>query len=332
MTRAAVVLVTLLAVSATVGRAEAEDVTTKAKAAFRVGKSLFEEGKYAEAAEAFRTAYEIRPNWKLFYNIGQCEALAKRHGLALQAFESYLSQGGDDIPGTRREEVFGEVERLRKMVGAVEVRAPDGAIIYVDGVERERAPLPGPMMVAAGVNHQIAIKLGDDVLLERQVRVSGGQTVEVVAEAGTAPAVEPAAAPVGEADEPEADEPELLEVDEERDPVATWGWVALGVGGAALIGAAVTGSMALSIDKDLQDKCQGGECGPDYWDDNDKLKAMATTTDVLIGVGGALAATGIVLLIVSAGGEEGDDEGETDVALVPFAGPGLAGATVQGRF
>ena len=100
--------------------ARAQDDEDEAMTFFKKGIDLFNSESYEEAAEAFRKAYELKPNWKLNYNIGQSEAAAKRLGLALQAFEAYLSQGGDDIPTERRDEVLKEVERLRKMVGAVE--------------------------------------------------------------------------------------------------------------------------------------------------------------------------------------------------------------------
>jgi len=312
-----------------------EDPKEEAKKAFAEGRALFEEGKHAEAAAEFRRAYRLAPNWKVLYNIGQCEALAKQHGLALESFETYLADGGDDVPEARRGEVLAEVERLRKMVGSIEVKAPDGAVVIVDGLERGRAPLPGPMMVAAGKSRLLMVKLGGKVLLERQIKVSGGQTITVEAKAAAAgdaaPADQGEDEPDGQASQEPGDDPdELTEQEGERDGKAVAGWVTLGVGGALLIGGAVTGSMALKLNKDLEEECPGGNCPEDQWDNNDKMKALGVTTDVLIGVGAAAAATGIVLLIVSATGDESDGSGE--VALVPAVGSGYAGACIQGRF
>jgi tetratricopeptide (TPR) repeat protein len=85
----------------------------EAEVAYGKGRDLFEQGKYVKAAGSFRKAYELKPNWKILYNIGQCEAAAKRHGLALKAFEEYLSRGGDDIPPERKDEVPAEISRLK---------------------------------------------------------------------------------------------------------------------------------------------------------------------------------------------------------------------------
>ena len=54
---------------------------------FDQGKKHFNEGAFVQAAGAFRKANELRPNWKLLFNIAQSEAAAKRYGLALEAFE-----------------------------------------------------------------------------------------------------------------------------------------------------------------------------------------------------------------------------------------------------
>ena len=113
----------------------------EAKVACGKGRDLFEQGNYVEAAGSFRKAYELKPNWKILYNIGQCEASAKRHGLALTAFEEYFSRGGDDIPPERKDEVLAEISRLKLIVGMLEIFAPDGAEIAIDNVIRGTAPL-----------------------------------------------------------------------------------------------------------------------------------------------------------------------------------------------
>ena len=92
-----------------------------AKAAFEEGKRLFAQKKYADAADQFRAAYEFRESWKLLYNIGQAEAAATRYGLAMEAFEQYLAEAGDEIDEERRNEVLEEIVRLRNMVGELSV-------------------------------------------------------------------------------------------------------------------------------------------------------------------------------------------------------------------
>jgi len=297
-----------------------------AKVAFDEGAALFADGDFPAAAEAFRRAYDIKPSWRLLYNIGQSEAAAKRHGLAMEAFEKYLSQGGDDVDEARRSEVAGEIERLRTIVGTIEVVAPEGSRVVIDDVERGETPLPGKLKVAAGVEHRIEISKGGQVLLARSVSVGGreNQLVEVGAD-GEATVPAPDGAPT---DPVEGEQDEGADEDEEpMSPLSTAGWVTLGAGGAFVITGAVTGLVALSRNEQLVSACDDADGCPagDYRDVRDKRDALATTSTVMFAVGAAAATAGVIMLVVG----RGDDE---EVAVAPAAGPGLAGVTVSGRF
>jgi tetratricopeptide (TPR) repeat protein len=313
--RAFLVIFSLLLVATTAANVRAEEAVEQAKAAFFEGKQLFEQGEYAAAADAFRRAHAIKPNWKVLYNIGQSETAAKRYGLAIHAFERYLAESGDEIDVARRDEVLAEVERLRKMVGSIEVRAPEGALLTVDGVERGRVPLPGLVLASAGVEHRVVVTHQGADLVDRVVVLTGGQ--EILIESEAAP---DAAEPLVE------EEPEPVPEPEDEEPgsaLRTAGWVSLSLGAAAVIAGAVTGSMVLELNKELDQDCPDNMCPPEKRDDRDRLNALAPTTDVLLGVGAAAAAAGIIMLIVSADGDE-----EEDVALVPN-GPGVS---IVGRF
>jgi hypothetical protein len=292
-----------------------------AKDEYDRGVEAFTGARYEEASKAFRKAYELKPSWKLFFNIGQSEAAAKRHGLALESFESYLGQGGDDVPESRRGEVLLEVERLRKMVGKAEIHAPDGAMVFVDGVKRGEAPVLGKLPVAAGVKHTIWAVIDGSKRPQQVFKVTGGDTVTV----DLNDKVEKEPAPV----EPV---PEPIDPDESDDGssrMITIGWVTMGVGGALLIGGAITGGMALNLDNDLYDKCPDDHCPANHQSDIDKLNNLSLTTDILLGVGAAAAVTGFVLLIV---GHKKKGANEEPVALAPAAAPGFAGAVIRGRF
>jgi hypothetical protein len=288
----------------------------QARASFKAAVEKFDAGDYEAADALFREAYGLNPSWKLLYNIGQCEAALKRHGEALEAFEQYLSQGGDEVEVERREEVLAEVKRLREMSGSIEIAAPDGALVFVGGVERGRAPLPGRVRVAAGVDHAVRIDLDGAVLLERAVRVGGEENLLLDAN-------------------PRAPEPEPAAVAPEDGTAArnrkirTAGWVAVGVGAAALVGGAITGGLALKADNSIQDACPGGVCLPGKRGEIDRRDALALTTDILIGAGAAIAVTGAVLLIVFREKESGDDAA---VAISPVIGADGVGATAAWRF
>jgi tetratricopeptide (TPR) repeat protein len=73
--------------------------------------------------------------------------------------------------------------------------------------------------------------------------------------------------------------------------------VLMGTGGALLLGSAVTGGLALSNAKDLDKNCEGSICPPSEKSGVDATKTLAITTDVLWGVGAAVAVTGLVLFL-----------------------------------
>jgi hypothetical protein len=304
-------LVLALAVPALAGKKEEK----QARKAFKEGVAHFEAGRMEEAVESFRKAYNISPSWKLLYNIGQAEAAAKHHGAALEAFEQYLSEGGDDLPPARRDEVVDEIRRLREMVGLLEFDAPDGSLIYVDGVERGTTPLPGRIRVSAGVDHEVKIVLGAEVLVKRVLRVGGNETLVV----STAPDPPPP---------PPPGSPTSGEAGDDGDPVKTWGWITTSLGAALLITGGITGGVALSKNNDIESNCPGGDCEPPFHDDVDTRDALATTTNVLLSVGAAAAVAGILMLTVP-GGEE-DPSGE--VSVLPLAGDQTAGAALEWRF
>ena len=106
------------------------------------------------------------------------------------------------------------------------------------------------------------------------------------------------------------------------------GFIVAGVGAAALVGAAVTGGLALSEQDALQADCPNRAC-PDGYDFESRVSSgqtLAITTDVLLGVGLAALATGVVLIFVLDGGD-GDD---TQVGA--FCGPRGCAVSARGRF
>ena len=296
--------------------AHTENKEEEAKAAFEFGKTWFNEGKYSEAADAFRRAYQLRPNWKIFYNLGQSEAAAKRHGLALRAFEAYLSQGGDEIPAERQEEVRLEIKKLRDLVGYIEVEAPRGAIVFVDDMERDRVPLPGPIAVAAGVDHQIVIEIDGKPLITRKIRIGGDKIIKITTEEKKKDEQVTQAEPMPQTDE------------EGVNGLRLAGWMTNGLGGAMLVVGIATGGKALSMNKDLKEACPDNECSQDHWGDMDKMHNLGVTSNVMLILGPTALIAGTIMVVIS----HRDDESEVDTALIPLATPDFVGASIQGRF
>ncbi|MBN2342865.1 MAG: tetratricopeptide repeat protein [Deltaproteobacteria bacterium] len=146
---------------------------------FKQGVTHFDSKNFEGALEHFEAAYGLNPSWKLFYNIAHCQAALKLYGMAVVTFERYLAEGGDQVPDARRDEVLAELERMRKMIGDIEVVAPDGLHVYVDNVHRGVTPLPGVICVSAGLVHRIELRENDAVLFDAERMVRGGGTARV---------------------------------------------------------------------------------------------------------------------------------------------------------
>lgn len=95
-------------------------------------------------------------------------------------------------------------------------------------------------------------------------------------------------------------------LDDEPDPLA-WsgaeqraaGWIAISAGGLGLGIALVTGAAAIAVGSDLDDRCPGGTCPPEAWSDVDNHDGYRTASTIGFALAGALATTGVVLLLTA---------------------------------
>ena len=151
----------------------------KAEAAFDRGVAAYKAGKMDTAVQEFRRADALKPSWKLQYNIGQCEAALRRYGLAIEAFEMYLGQGGDEVPKQRQDEVLKELDRMRRMVGTIVVRGQPGVDVYVDIVKHGNTSVRPSIQVTAGVEHEVSFVKDGKKIGSVNLVVSGGEVVEL---------------------------------------------------------------------------------------------------------------------------------------------------------
>jgi tetratricopeptide (TPR) repeat protein len=85
----------------------------------------------------------------------------------------------------------------------------------------------------------------------------------------------------------------------------TWtpGWAILAAGGALVVAGAITGGVALGLYDDVTSRCSGTICPADTEGDRASGQALTVTTDVLLPVGVAAAATGLLLALLIDGSE-----------------------------
>ena len=312
-----------------------------ARTLFREGAALFKKAEYSKAAESFRAAYKMKPNWKILYNIAQSEAASKRHGLALTAFERYLALGGDDVVEARQREVEKEIARLKKMVGYVTVEAPEGAMIIVDDVEYGVAPIAGGIPVAGSVVHIVDVLLpnGEKLPFKKVSLVSGNKVNVSFIEKEDEKEDEVAPTPASEAETGDTETPPetmIVEPEEEDEglrlgPLALAGWITAGTGAAMLIAASVTGGLAIKENKKIEKNCPDG-CYEPYHDSIEKRDMLAITTDTLLGVGGVAVAAGAGLLIFDYLRNKKEREEAQAFLFAPVLSRQVAGASLEVRF
>ena len=117
--------------------------------------------------------------------------------------------------------------------------------------------------------------------------------------------------------------------EEDKAKLAVHGWWTLGAGVVLLVGGGVTGGIAIHLNKELEEKCPGGACGPAKYSDLDTRDRLAVTSTILVAGGVAASAVGILILAVFA--RPAKIKADT-VAFAPSLGPDGAGATLVWRF
>ena len=171
----------LLAATAGTARAE-QDSRAAATQHFRRGVGLFQAGEHEAALVEFDAAYRARQHYAILLNMAYCYSEMGRLGDAIDHFERFLRDGGDEIPRARRATVEQEMHRLRSQLVplTIEVSVP-GASLRIDGRDVGTSPLAEPVLVRAGAVHTVEARLDGYRTLSREVAAAQGtpQTVEM---------------------------------------------------------------------------------------------------------------------------------------------------------
>jgi hypothetical protein len=284
---------------------------------FKNGVRLFKEKNYEKAVLSFRRANELKPSWKISFNIGQCEAALKRYGLSIESFEHYLGAGGDDIDVERRDYVYSQVRRLRDMVGSVRVKAPAETRILVDGVLRGRTPLEIGIRVTAGVRHRVEFEKHGEIFFSRQITLGSGQTQTVECLDEPEPVATGSSSETAEPNNSDAKKTPIKRIK----PTSFW----VGVGATGLFGA---GAIVMEIA--VRSKWDQAEDEPSNQSLKDEGKSMQTVGIVALCLTGVAAvATSVIAGFTDFKQVQTEGSG---VALTPVISKNSGGLTLTGRF
>lgn len=186
----------------------------EARAHFRTGSDYFDAGDYAEAAREFDLAYELSGRPALMYNVYLAHERLGNLDRAIEALTVFLSEGD---PGERAGPLGQRLERLRERREAELAEERDAAERdrrLREAAERDAGPAPWIVAGSGGVVVVVGVVL---LLVARS-------DIDRVENPGSDPRWEDVSSSY------------------DRAPVvSTIGAIALGVGGAALVGGVVWG-------------------------------------------------------------------------------------------
>ncbi len=248
-----------------------ETDTAQAVARFKRGQELYAERNFPAALIEFRRAYEIAPNYRVLFNVGQVCYQMQDYVCAHKSLEQYLSEGGAEVPADRRATVTSELALLKQRIGFLSVRANvDGAEVLVDDVVVGTAPTSEPVPVSAG-RHRVVVAAPGRTPVTRSIDVAGQDTATV-----EVTFAEPVAQPV-QVVQPEAPQSRWTS------RMTTLSWVGYGVGAAALIGGGIVGGVALDSASTGIDTTYNNDSAAKS--NRDKTNTLAITSDALLASG-----------------------------------------------
>jgi len=302
------------AVAQTAGEAPG-DAAAQASEAFEMGMRLFQEQNWAGALAAFERAYSLQPHYAVLFNRGVCLRELHRYPEALDAFQRYLREGGDEIRPERRAEAERLIGELRSFLSRVTVAVSvDGADVRVDGHAHGVSPLAEPLVLGAG-HHVIEARAAGHRDAREEFDIGGGEERVITLTLEPLEAAGPTAATT------------TTTTTTTEEWYEDWvGWTAAGAG-LAMVG---VGSYFLWDGSDKESQRDAAlDLSVAHELDGDSRTSWVVG-GVLAGVGAAALVTGVVLLALAPGGEEAPPaEGEAPAAaVVPLVGPHALGLAV----
>jgi hypothetical protein len=265
------------------------------------GSTLYQQSDFEGAYDRFSRAYQLvqKPN----VGIWAARSLL-RAGHLVEASERYLELERTVLPAgapadqmqavqdaaRERRELLGRLPSIKVVVEGAD---PSSVFVSLNGqlvkpalIGAKQPVNPGKLLVK-GVRGEQAVEASIQLLEGqfREVRLvfTGGAAASAAPEGPAVAGAPNAPAPV----QPSADHGPSLRL---------FGFIGLGVGGAALATGAVFGALAASDKTDLDQHCPSRRCPPDYHDTNDSYGTKKTISSIGIIGGAVIAAAGAVLV------------------------------------
>lgn len=230
----------------------------EASVRFQRGTKFYSEGDFKLAIIEFQRAYELAPNYRVLYNVGQVNLQLNNYAAALRAYEQYLAEGGDQISAERRAAAETEIAGLRARTARVTVRSPtSNARVAIDEIDVGPAPVES-YLLDAGQQHVIRVTAPGHEARTQSLMLAGaeGRTLDMTL------------APIEDRVVVRSNTPQVIS------------FVTGGTLGAAAI---ITGVLALNALRDLRDLRESSSFveSSALGDAQSRARHLAIATDVL---------------------------------------------------
>ena len=122
------------------------------------GLKLYSEGEYRLAVIEFERTYQLVPDYRVLFNIGQVRIQLGDYARARVALERYLREGEGHLPPARLESVKNDLDMLEGRTATLKIQSSlSGAEVVVDGESVGVTPLAEPVLMNAG-DHSIEVR------------------------------------------------------------------------------------------------------------------------------------------------------------------------------
>ena len=315
---------------------------------FRQGKEAYRSGRYPDAYDAYKRAWDIQRGYDIAGNLGNVEVKLGRYGDAVGHLQFVLDHLPPSIKGAKRDRVLRRTQELlqtaKSHVAMVTLDVtPAGATISLDSHVIGTAPLAGPVALDPG-QHTLRATMAGHTPLEHPLyarentRETVSMTMALVGNGGG-----------GTSSGPTAGGAEAVDSGPSTAIVVTGTAIAVvGVGlGAVFLGVAASNDADATA---LTDSLPEGGCAGDkraaHIQACSDLDSAVDNTRTFTGLGaGFMIAGGLVggatlayALWPRDSGDDGDGAGKATalapaaVRVSPIVTPGFAGVSVSGTF
>lgn len=288
-------------------------------------------GRFDSGCPKLAESYRLEPMPGALFTVAECEAGWGKSLDAIRHYRQYLGEFDRMTPEQQtgqkgRDKVAKEkLEELSANVGTVTFRLPDaapaGTVVKVDGREVAADKLGQPEAMEPG-EYRVTVEAPGHLPREHRLVLTRGEKQDMSLGLGS-----------------EGDDGGETGAGSDI-PLSTWGWVAGGVGAAALIVGIATGAATMGKKGIIEDHCAGIECDPEGLDAADSAQTLGAVSTFGFVLGGIGLAAGITILAIAytsdsseaSTGEQPTDESTGLGSWVPLVAwqPGPSGGLLLG--